>query len=54
MNNTKTYNPLKTNRAAHRKALINEGLYGRFKQSSVPSAKSFKRKQRNGKDYLEA
>lgn len=49
MNKQITYDPIKTNRAAHRQALINEGLYGRFKQKAVPDKKKYDRKD---KGYL--
>ena len=48
----KMYNPRKEQKAAHRQALINEGLYGRFKESYVPSGKTYKRKERNGKPLI--
>ena len=43
MKTQQKYNPLISQRAAHRKALINEGLYGRFKEKSIQSAKIYKR-----------
>lgn len=47
------YNPLKANRAAHRKALMSAGLYNIHKEKVVPSGKAYKRKQRTGKACLE-
>ena len=51
-NKAKKYDPLKSQKAAHRKALINAGLYGIHKEKSVPSGKEYKRKERTNKAYL--
>ena len=48
------YNPIKAQRAAHRKALISAGLYNIHKEKSVPSGKMYKRKERSHKAYLGA
>lgn len=43
----KIYDPIKANKAAHRKALINAGLYGIHKEKSIPSGKVYSRKGKN-------
>lgn len=53
MKKTKTYDPHKANKAAHRTALINAGLYGIHKEKVVPSGKAYTRKGRKGKTNLE-
>ena len=52
MSKLKKYNPLKAQKAAHRKALMSAGLYGIHKEKSVPSGKMYKRKERTNKAYL--
>lgn len=47
------YNPIKAQRAAHRKALIAAGIYNIHKEKSVPSGKQYKRNERSKKAYLE-
>ena len=49
----KVYNPIKAQRAAHRQALIDNGLHGRFKQKAIVSAKAYKRKQKHRGAKLE-
>jgi hypothetical protein len=51
MRKAKIYNPLKAQKAAQRKALINAGLYGVHKEKSIPSGKVYNRKD---KAYLGA
>ena len=52
MNNNKKYDPIKMQRAAHRKALISAGVYGIHREKSVPSGKVYSRKGRGKKAYL--
>ena len=47
MAQTKKYDQHKMQKASHRKALIEAGFYGRFKEKSVPSGKQFKRHEKH-------
>ena len=53
MKKQKQYDSNQAQKAAHRQALINAGLYGIHKEKVVPSGKAYKRHSRSGRSKIE-